>query len=170
MKIDVLEVGYLKTNCYILSIGNKALIVDPGDEADRIKEVVKDKNILGILVTHSHFDHIGALSYFKEYHEYSYATTREKEYEVGPFRFRVIRVPGHKDDLIAFYFYEENILFSGDFIFYETIGRCDLEGSSFTDMEMSIEKIKKYPKDMVIYPGHGKKTVLGHEMENNLYF
>lgn len=170
MKIDVLEVGYLKENCYILSIDNKVLIVDPGDEADRIKEVVKNKDILGILVTHSHFDHVGALSYFEGYKVYSYSTTYEKEYEVGPFKFKVIRTPGHKDDSVSFYFYEENILFAGDFIFYEGIGRCDLEGGSFDDMQKSIDMIKKYPENMIIYPGHGCKTVLKHEMENNPYF
>lgn len=170
MKIEKIEVGYLRENCYVLGIGNDVLLIDPGDEADKIRKVIGKRCIKGVLITHRHFDHIGALSSFSEYKEYSYATTEETEYKVGPFKFKVIRTPGHKEDLISFYFYEENALFSGDFIFYETIGRCDLEGGSVVDMQKSIDKIKKYPPLMRIYPGHGNSTTLEHELMNNIYF
>lgn len=58
-------------------------------------------------------------------------------------------------------------MFSGDFIFKESIGRCDLPGGSESDMAKSLEKIKTYAKDIVIYPGHGDKTTIGYELENN---
>lgn len=170
MKIEKVVVGYLKENCYIVGIDNDVLVIDPGDDIDKIKGVIGNRNVLGVLITHKHFDHIGALSFFKEYKEYSFDTTLEKEYIVGPFRFKVIRTPGHKDDSLSFYFYEDNVLFSGDFVFYETIGRCDLEGSSVEDMNDSIRKIKGYPSLMRIYPGHGRDTTLGHELVYNIYF
>ena len=61
-------------------------------------------------------------------------------------------------------------MFTGDFVFYHDIGRCDLEGGSFEEMKKSIEKIKKYNKNIVIYPGHGMSTTLDEEKENNYYF
>lgn len=170
MRVEKVVVGYLRENCYILSIGNDVLVIDPGDEGDKIKKVIGKRCIKGVLITHRHFDHIGALSSFLEYKEYSYATTEEIEYEIGPFRFRVIRTPGHKEDLISFYFYEDNCLFCGDFIFYGSIGRCDLSGGNINDMKKSIDKIKGYSPLMKIYPGHGESTTLGYELLNNMYF
>ena len=61
-------------------------------------------------------------------------------------------------------------MFCGDFIFKDSIGRCDLPGSNVSDMMKSIEKIKKYNRDIVLYPGHGEKTKLGYEINNNPYF
>ena len=61
-------------------------------------------------------------------------------------------------------------MFVGDFVFKTTIGRCDLEDGDYNKMLISIDKIKNYPKDMVIYPGHGDKTTLGYEIDNNIYF
>ena len=89
---------------------------------------------------------------------------------IGPFNFNVIKTPGHKEDAISFYFKKEKMLFSGDFLFYETVGRCDLPGGSIEDMQRSIDKIKKYPHDIKVYPGHGISTTLEHEIENNIYF
>ncbi len=60
MKIDTLVVGSLQENCYVVTIGNNSFIVDPGDEAERIISACKDKNVKEILVTHHHFDHVGA--------------------------------------------------------------------------------------------------------------
>ena len=54
-------------------------------------------------------------------------------------------------------------MFTGDFLFYHTIGRCDLETSSITDMKKSLDNISKYPNDIKIFPGHGKSSILGEE-------
>ena len=54
-------------------------------------------------------------------------------------------------------------MFTGDFLFYHTIGRCDLETSSVEEMMNSLEKISKYPDDITIYPGHGIFSTLGTE-------
>ena len=65
MLIESVVVGDLAENCYIISKDNKCLIVDPGDEEDRIIDKVGNKEVLGILITHHHFDHVGALSKVK---------------------------------------------------------------------------------------------------------
>lgn len=170
MNITRLVVGSLEENTYILEIDNELLIVDPGSEYDKISKVINNRKVLGILITHSHFDHIGALDSFKDIDIYKYDVLEEKEYNIGKFKFDVIFNPGHSKDSVSYYFKKYNTLFSGDFIFYESIGRCDLPTGSISDMEKSIDKIKKYDKDMIIYPGHGEDTTLSHEIEYNPYF
>ena len=61
-------------------------------------------------------------------------------------------------------------MFVGDFIFRDSVGRWDLEGGNIKDMEESIDKIKKYDKDITLYPGHGYETTLGYEVQNSQYF
>lgn len=170
MKIHRVVVGYLEENCYILEKDGKVLVIDPGDEIDKIKEVINNNKVVGVLVTHSHFDHIGALSYFNKNIIHTFNNLEEKEYKIENFTFEVIYNPGHSKDSVSYYFKEENTLFGGDFIFYRSIGRCDLEGGDYNKMMSSISKIKKYPKDMKIYPGHGRKTTLGEEIKYNAYF
>ena len=85
------------------------------------------------------------------------------------FNFEVIYNPGHTDDSISYYFKEENILFSGDFIFKGSVGRTDLGGNNL-DMLNSINKIKQYNKDIIIEPGHGEETTLEYELKYNPFF
>ena len=66
MNIIKIPVGLLNANCYILEKENKLLIIDPGDEYEKIKENINGKEILKILITHHHEDHIGALKYFDQ--------------------------------------------------------------------------------------------------------
>lgn len=170
MKVDTVVVGKLEENCYVIKKDNDVIVIDPGDEIDKINEVIGNFNVKGVLVTHSHFDHVGALSYFDDSKIYKFSNLEEKEYCMGEFKFVVIYTPGHSSDSVSYYFKEINSLFCGDFIFYENIGRCDLPTGDFDVMKESINKIKKYPRDMKLYPGHGISTTLEHEMENNIYF
>ena len=101
---------------------------------------------------------------------YKFSNLEEKRYEIENFRFEVIFNPGHTKDSVSYYFKEDNILFDGDFVFCLGIGRCDLDDGDYKEMMRSIEKIKKYPKDMIICPGHGNHTTLEYEMERSLYF
>ena len=80
---------------------------------------------------------------------------------MGNFNFEVIYTPGHKEDAITFYFKDYNAMFTGDFIFKDAIGRTDLPGGNMESMIESLNKIKSYNKDIIIYPGHGDKTTLG---------
>ena len=65
----------------------------------------------------------------------------------------------------SFYFKDEKAMFVGDFIFKESVGRSDC--GDINELEESIEKIKKYDDDITLYPGHGEKTTLKYEKENN---
>lgn len=170
MKIDKVVVGELEENCYVLGIDDNVLVIDPGDEFNKINEVVNNRKVLGILVTHNHFDHVGALNEFNNIDIYFFDNLEEKEYNIGPFKFNVIYNPGHTDDSISFYFKEDKTLFCGDFIFYHSIGRWDLPTGDFNKMKESITKIKKLPEDTIIYPGHNRSTTLKDEIDNNYYF
>lgn len=173
MKIDKVEVGTLAENCYVTSIDNKCLVIDPGAEAERIIDLIADKEVLGILITHHHFDHVGALEEIKAKYKaevLDYTNASEKEYNIGPFTFEVIFNPGHTVDSISFYFKEENIMFVGDFIFYNSIGRCDLEGGDYKVMQNSIKKLCSIDKNITLYPGHGIETTLAYEKEHNPFF
>ena len=173
MKINSVEVGYLQCNCYVLKISNHVLVIDPGDEADKIIDLIGDSVVDGIIVTHHHFDHDGAVELLLDKYKtkvYDRYNLSEGKNTVGRFKFEVIYTPGHKDDLITVYFKNDKMMFCGDFVFKNSIGRCDLEGGNIIDMEKSIDKIKKYDKETIIYPGHGEKTTLGYEINNNPYF
>lgn len=167
MNIKRIKVGYLEVNCYILTKDGKAIIIDPGDDYDKIAEEIKDKKIIKVLITHYHKDHVGALNHFKE--NLILKNLQEKLYNFDPFKFEVIFTKGHTMDSVTYYFKEEKIMFTGDFLFKETIGRTDLPGGNINEMQKSIDKIKNYPNDIKIYPGHGEKTTLKHEKENNYF-
>ena len=172
MKIDKIVVGNLFENCYVISIDNKCLIVDPGDEENRIIDFIGDMEVVGILVTHNHFDHVGALTDIKNKYKvdvYDFSNLEEKEYNIGPFTFKVIFNPGHTSDSISFYFEKETVMFVGDFIFKNSIGRCDL-GGNYQEMEESINKLKEFDFDITLYPGHGDKTTLSYEKMHNPFF
>ena len=181
MEIKKVVVGYLEENCYLIKDGNKGLIVDPGDEIDKILNMIGDTKIVGILITHAHFDHIGALDellkvydvpvyYHNINNELKYKkleNIKEQLYTINDFNFKTIYTPGHRNDSVTFYFEKENIMFTGDFLFKESIGRTDLEYGNEKEMYNSIELIKKYNNDIIIYPGHGEYSMLGYEKKKN---
>ena len=131
----MLVVGALQENCYVCSIGNNAFIVDPGDEADKIIDACMGKNVVEIIVTHHHFDHVGALDEIKKYFKI------QENVKSDIFDYEIIETPGHTSD-----------------------SRSDI------DMIKSLEKISKYPDDIIIYPGHGPKSTLGREKNNFKYY
>ena len=173
MKIDIVKVGRLECNCYILDIDNMVLVIDPGDDASKLIDIIGNREVVGIIITHYHFDHIGALNELvNEYNVliYDINNMKERVNKIGKFIFEVIYTSGHKEDAITIYFKEFKCMFCGDFIFRNNIGRCDLPGGNISKMIESISKIKKYDNDTVIYPGHGESTTLEYEINNNIYF
>ena len=173
MKISKICVGELQTNCYLLEKDNEALLIDPGAEYKRLKKFIKGKNIVGILLTHHHFDHIGCVNdLVNEYNliVYDNNSLNEGINNISTFTFEVIKTYGHTMDSISFYFSLDKVMFTGDFLFYDTIGRCDFIESDISEMQQSIKKIKKYDDDIIIYPGHGRETSLGREKKFNIYF
>lgn len=172
MDIKKVVTGYLDENCYILIKNGTCLVVDPGDNYNKIREAIEDNKILGVLITHSHVDHIGALRNFltkRSIKIFKKSNLEEKEYKIGDFTFKCIYTPGHSKDSVTFFFEEDKLMLIGDFIFKESIGRTDLPGGSDDDMKESIEKILKYNDDITLYPGHYSTTTLGYEKENNPY-
>ncbi len=175
MQIKKVIVGrQIRENCYVLFDDKKlnCLVVDPGDEVEKILDVIGDATVQAVLITHYHFDHIGALDELLERYKcpvYDF-NNKEDSVSISDFKFYVISTLGHKEDAVTFYFKDNAVMFTGDFLFYHTIGRCDLEGGSFEEMLDSIAKIKKYNRNIVVYPGHGKETTLGEEFDNNEYF
>ena len=170
MEINKVIVGLLQTNCYILNKDNKCLIIDPGDEANKIISNIKNK-VVGIIITHYHFDHIGALEKLVNKYNvkiYDINNLKEGNNIIDIFNFIMIKTPGHKEDLISLLF--DNNLFCGDFIFKNAIGRTDLKGGNFLDMHKSIQKIIKLDKNTIIYPGHGESTILLEELPNLLSY
>lgn len=173
MNVTVVTVGFLQCNCYLIEIKNEVLVVDPGDELEKILEKIANKKVIGIILTHRHFDHIGCVEELRDRYNvlvYDYTNLREGKHQLGSFNFEVIYTLGHTMDSITFYFEENKFMCTGDFLFYDTIGRCDFEDSDYQEMLKSIEKIKKYPDDIIIYPGHGPLTNLGREKKYNPYF
>ena len=93
MKIETVVTGTLEENCYVLKKNNTCLVVDPGDDYQKIKDMIGDNKVLGVLITHSHFDHIGALRNFltkRSIKIFKKSNLEEKEYNIGDFTFKCL--------------------------------------------------------------------------------
>ena len=179
---------------------NEAALIDCSCFDDEILTVLEDSNIKlkYILLTHGHFDHITGLNdtdedvkvlmhsadmdWIKELNTYlpmvgmpSMKTPRIDKYisdgdiiRIGSLEIKVIHTPGHTQGGVCYYI--NGNLFSGDTIFKEAVGRCDLPGGNFDQIVESIEnKIFTLPEETIIYPGHGKTTTVGWEKEHNMF-
>ena len=90
--------------------------------------------------------------------------------ECGGIVLEVIHTPGHSPGGVCLYAREEDVLFAGDTLFRDTVGRSDFPGGNLPDLEHSIREILyKLPPDTVVYPGHSAETTIGDEMQHNRY-
>lgn len=169
MKVERIITGFLKGNCYIIHDGVSCLIVDPGSDEKLIVSKINELRLIvkGILITHYHFDHIGCLDYFKRL----YPNAKVVDYKnlginkIDTFEFQVIETTGHTMDSCSFYFDKNDILFTGDFLFKETIGNYERENES--SMLKSLKIMKYMSTSIVIYPGHDESTTVKDELKNN---
>lgn len=201
MKIKLIVTEPFGENCYVVSDDKKtAVIIDPGDSSEKISLYLMQNclNPVAILLTHGHFDHVGAVNALAdEYNLPVYANIYEKgmlsdpskiyvfrgggeavkvnnwfEHEdvfnFGDLTFKALHTPGHTVGSSCFLLNDN--LFSGDTLFCESIGRCDLEGGSFETILSSI-KNRLYTLDdkTNVYPGHGEMTSIGFEKIYNPY-
>jgi len=89
---------------------------------------------------------------------------------LGDLRLQVLHTPGHSPGGICLYAPAAHALFSGDLLFYQGIGRTDLDGGDYQTILRSLERVLALPDQTVVYPGHGPQTTIGDEKENNPFF
>lgn len=87
--------------------------------------------------------------------------------EVGNITLEVMSTPGHSKGSICLYSKDDNVLISGDTLFFETMGRTDLEGGSAAEIKESLKKLMQLPDETKVYPGHGEFSSIGHERDYN---
>ena len=202
MFYQCIPVGIMQVNCYLVGDEStrQAVLIDPGAEGDRLVALLREKgwNLSSILLTHGHFDHIGAidriLSHIPEVpiyiHPLDAAMLSHPEQNlsfmngspvtanaadlpllegdrvsVGEGSLTVYHTPGHSSGSVSFY--TEGVLFSGDTLFYESIGRFDF--GNYSDILVSLDRLLKLPEETIVLPGHGPKTSIGHEKHFNPY-
>ena len=108
IKVNVIVNGYLEENCYIVENNNECLIVDPGSESNRIIEKIENLKlkVKGILITHYHFDHIGALDEIKNKYKNAlvFDYNSSNNIKISSFEFKKINNFGYTMDSSSFLF------------------------------------------------------------------
>ncbi len=177
----------------------QAFVVDPGDVPHLLSVIeVEDLIIKGLIITHSHFDHVSGVKEMVERFGvpvYVHKNARGKleavdeqmvyledgdKLHIGKIQLKVIYTPGHSDDSVCYLIEAENNdsgkseLLTGDTVFVEGCGRADLVNSNVADLYTSLQKLKELPADTLVYPGHdyGSKRVstIAWEKQHNKYF
>ena len=94
----------------------------------------------------------------------------QEEFQVAGLSWRVIFTPGHTGGGVCYYLPDEGIIFSGDTLFFESIGRTDLPTGNHHELVSSIHnQLMILEEGIEVYPGHGRPTTIGHENRNNPY-
>ncbi len=196
-QIKCVCVGMIQENCYLVKVDETLYIIDPGAEPDRIIPAAEqiDHSKANILLTHAHVDHIAASGPLCKaididtvyLHPDDLKLYKSPDNNLMPFipaardlpetageyqspHFKIIHTPGHTRGGVCFHFKNLNVLFAGDTIFSNSIGRTDLPGGDQETLLKSIrDKIFSLPDDLVIYPGHGPTTTIGSEKRTNPY-
>lgn len=198
MILETIVVGPNQTNCYILGCDDtkEAVIIDPGADTDEIKRAVKRSGVSPrfIINTHGHADHIASNKDFKlpiyiHKLDADFLTNPRKNMSlffgflitsppagrlldggekigIGKLALEIIHTPGHTPGGICIK--TGKIVFTGDTLFKDGVGRTDLVGSSERDLFDSIKnKLLVFNDDTVIYPGHGPSSTIGKEKKTN---
>lgn len=203
MIVKVLPVGPIQTNCYVVGCEKTRLaaVIDPGDEAERILEVIQGSGltVTHVLLTHAHFDHIAAVDEVMQATGAPLALHPDdlsllnagggsiffgiepppipdptirlaagQEIPIGELTLHVLHTPGHTPGHVTFHEPNERVVFDGDVLFAQGIGRTDLPGGSYETLMRSItQQLMTLPDDTVVYSGHGPATTIGRERASN---
>ena len=201
LQIHTLTLGMYQTNCYIVHDENSTscAIIDPGYDADAILNKVAELGLTvdAILLTHGHFDHVGAVreivektgcklwmherdytqfsnpqnDYFYPIHDCDFAEVHFcedfEEISAGGLTFTVYETPGHTWGSVCFLC--GDALFSGDTLFAGSCGRTDLPGGDWATILQSLNRLAALEIDLNVYPGHAESTTLAHEKKYNPY-
>ena len=147
LNYEILVVGEMRTNCFLVwDDDKKAVIIDPGDEAEFISDEIEKRQLklIGILLTHNHFDHVGALKYLQLMYKVSIIDTA--------FDFEVIKTPGHTQDSVCFYSPLLGVVFTGDTLFKDLPTR--------NENLASVRTILALPEETIVLPGHDEITTI----------
>lgn len=191
--------GSFSTNVYLVYEGNKGFIIDPGEKSSTIEKYIDNNNIKieFILLTHGHFDHISSVDYYREkYKAPVYGGIEEKELFMDPnlncsllfcnksitvkidreihdgeifssFKIKAIHTPGHTSGGYSYVVGDK--MFTGDTLFFESIGRSDLPTGNLEDLIFSVQNKLFTYSNKTVYPGHGSETNIDYEKIYNPY-
>ena len=198
MELIKKSLGMIAANCYLIRNETAAIVIDPGGNSEVIYPLIGKRKLLYIINTHGHYDHIAANNDLKARYDTRLAVGQydhEMLLDPGlnlsatfdaPFisiapdlllkegdsiqfeenTLEIIHTPGHTKGSICIKMGDE--LFSGDTLFFRSIGRTDLPTGSFKELENSIKsKLYIMPDDTKVYTGHGEDTVIGEEKKYN---
>ena len=176
MKIKRFTGGTLESNGYVLYVreGGSCFIIDPGYDPKVFLVYIRDMklDLKGIILTHHHYDHTGAVDRIKNetgcpvylhredcdmYGNQVDVYMEESDIiDLDGVQLEVIHTPGHTRGSVCIFDGKDRVCFTGDTIFNVDLGRTDLEDGSEEQMIRSItEIIDRWPNDIMIYPGHG---------------
>lgn len=190
--LTVVTGNIYQENCYIIFDDKDSIIIDPGDDFDLIDNAIAQNKLVprAILLTHGHFDHVGAVKSLKEKYNIkvymnsddlellSFMRTKDfdidvdiknlEEIFVGNIKIKCIKTPGHSKGSVCYII--DDFLFSGDTLFAGSIGRCDLPGGSPVALLNTLSTIVvKLDDKFIVLPGHGEKSTIAEEKSRNLY-
>lgn len=196
MLIKTIPVGQLEANCYVVTDEKTLMcaVIDPGDESNAILDYIEDNKLIcrAVLLTHGHFDHVGAAeAVADETGATVYINPKDEGYKVGMsgmmfklpkggetyangdvvkvggLEFAVMETPGHSPGSVCLIC--GDALFTGDTIFRGSCGRTDLPGGDMDAEMRSIKRICSLPGDYELYPGHMDSSTLERERRFNHY-
>ena len=195
MKVKVLCVGPIGTNCYILEDEETRLaaVIDPGDEADKILKALREDGVTVeyILLTHGHYDHTTAvpdlhkaMPQAKIYIHRADANgagnqlfplagqveglryyDEGDELKLGTLTIQVLHTPGHSKGSVTLKV--ADVLFCGDTLFAGSCGRTDFAGGSYAEIMDSLKRLGELEGDFYVCPGHDITSTLERERRSN---
>lgn len=208
IKVRHFPLGMIATNTYLITDENtgESALVDPACKDERLTREILGlgKNKLRyILLTHGHFDHIGAVEFYsRQFCAKVVIASKEEPFlsdnnlnlssmlgasqlspcsaditlsdkdklSLGDTAFYFMHTPGHTCGSGCYVFPDDKVIFSGDTLFYHSMGRVDFPTSDPVQMRDSLRRLSGMDGDYTVYPGHNRFTTLSEERSNNPYF